>query len=389
MTRILFIIPAFKHGGTNKSLFNILSFIGHEFDISIMALSHLGPYKDLFNREAKIIERDSRLGLLFDNFGNIDLKKDSKKQIITKLSNKLYRKLYEILIGEKGREKILNQSVKKIESMNFDTIIAMQEGDVTSFTARIKGKKIAWVRSDYNEYFKIVMKDESAVYEKFKSIICVSEYTRKTFLTKYPQLEERCYGIHNMIDYNKIIRMSSEKIKYNKLFDNTNFNMVSVGRLSKVKQFDLIPNIASKLKKNGLMFNWYIIGDGEEKARINMLIEKYNVEDEVVLLGEINNPYPYIKQSDLVVVTSLSEACPNVINEGKILHVPVITTNFGSAKEFIENGGNGIITNEENIINDITNLIRNNSYYSEIKSNLSDFLYSNDAIIAKIINILN
>ena len=43
----------------------------------------------------------------------------------------------------------------------------------------------------------------------------------------------------------------------------------------------------------------------------------------------------------MVVSTSVSEACPNVINEAKILHTPIVATNFGSVYEFIEDGVNG------------------------------------------------
>ncbi len=388
MTKILLIIPAFKHGGTNKSLLNLLSFIGDEFDVSILALSHLGPYKNILNEKAKIIKKNINLGLLFDDFGYIDFKKDNKKQIVIKLLRKSYRKIFKMIIGQKYREKILNKYIKKIENMNFDTVVAMQEGDATNFTARIKGKKIAWIRCDYDEYYKVVKIDESAVYKRFQSIICVSEYTRKVFINRYPQLEARCHSIHNMIDYNKIINMSLENIEEEKMFNTSFFTIVSIGRLCRIKQFDLIPFIADGLIKKGLSFIWYIIGDGEERIRINQLIEKHNVEGKVVLLGEKDNPYPYIRLSDLVVVTSLSEACPNVINEAKILHIPVVTTNFGSANEFIKDGVNGIITTRDNIVNDITNIIRSLNFYSNIKLNARNFLYSNEVIIARIIDIL-
>ena len=77
MNRLLFIIPAFKHGGTNKSLINILSFIKNDFDVTILALSHLGPYKRLLEKEVKVIEKDSLLSLIYDNFGVLDYKNDS------------------------------------------------------------------------------------------------------------------------------------------------------------------------------------------------------------------------------------------------------------------------------------------------------------------------
>jgi glycosyltransferase involved in cell wall biosynthesis len=388
MSRILFIIPAFKHGGTNKSLTNILSFINKDFDITILALSHLGPYKVIFEKEVTIIKKDSSLGLLYDDFGTINFKNDSIKQTIIKIANKAYRKLYKTIIGEKGIEKILDQAAKNVEKLNFDTIISMQEGTATDFASRINGNKVAWVRSDYNEYHKIIGINESDTYEKFQAIICVSEYTKNTFISKYPQLKSKCYGIHNMIDYKRIIDLSNEPIDENKQFESDTFTIISIGRLSKVKQFNLIPMIVKDLVDKGVELKWYIIGDGEERQIIYDLIKKNRVEKHVFLLGEINNPYPYIKHSDLVAVTSFSEACPNVLNESKILHTPVITTDFGSAKEFIENGVNGIITDEINIVKDIARLIEEDNYYNKIKLNIQGFIYSNDKIINQIINLI-
>lgn len=388
MNRLLFIIPAFKHGGTNKSLINILSFIKNDFDVTILALSHLGPYKRLLEKEVKVIEKDSLLSLIYDNFGVLDYKNDSTMQTLVKIINKSYRKLFKTIIGKKGREILINRVINNIDKMGFDTIVAMQEGAATDFASKIKGSKVAWVRSDYNEYNKIVGMNESDIYEKFKAIICVSEFTKKTFINKYPQLKNKCYGIHNMIDYDKIIEMSNVQIEEHELFNRDVFNIVSIGRLSKVKQFDLIPQVTKDLLDKDMNIRWYIIGDGEERPAINDLIKKYKVENRVFLLGEINNPYPYIKHSDLVAVTSYSEACPNVLNESKILHTPVITTNFGSAKEFIKSGVNGVITDEKNIAKDIARLIEDKDYYNVIKSNIQDFKYSNDEIIDRIVNLL-
>lgn len=389
MTKLLFIIPAFKHGGTNKSLINILSFIKDDFDITVLALSHLGPYKGLLEGNVKVIEKNPFLSLLYDNFGVLDYKNDSIKNIIIKILKKIYRRLFKLIIREKGREKIIERVINNIEKMNFDKIVAMQEGAATCFASKIKGYKVAWVRSDYNEYYKIINIDESHVYDKFKIIICVSDYTKNTFINKYPQFKSKSYGIHNMIDYNNILKMSNNQIKEHVFLDKDIFNILSIGRLSKVKQFDLIPQITKKLLNKGLNIRWYIIGDGEEKSKIYKLIKKYDVKNQVLLLGEINNPYPYIKYSNLVAVTSLSEACPNVLNESKILHTPVIAINFGSAKEFINNGVNGIITDEKNIVDDIAKLIHDKNYYNEIEFNIKGFNYYNDEIINQVVNLLN
>ena|GEM_PF-7133817 len=97
--------------------------------------------------------------------------------------------------------------------------------------------------------------------------------------------------------------------------------------------------------------------------RFSILIREPRIND---------NPYSYISQADLIVNTSISEAAPNVINEALILHVPVICTNFGSAKEYVDNDKNGYIVPIEKIAEKVELLIKNISEYNRIKKRSYD-----------------
>lgn len=387
MKRLLFIVPAFNHGGTNKSLVNLLSCLSkHEYIIDIFALAHIGPYKEIL-APYRVLDRSLLLASIFESYEDIrsDPWCERTKKILTK---SIYRGLRAVA-GKKVLYWAYRRAAKKIDQMDYDTVVSMQENVTTHFASYIKNRKVAWIRCDYDNYFSVTNEDEESVYDQFDEIICVSEYTRRVFTKHYPFLAPRSHGIHNMIDQEAIISMSSDMGEFDNSFDEEQpFSIISIGRLSKVKQFDLIPALAAQLRDDGCVFRWYIIGDGEEKAHILKNIEKFNVWDIVVLLGEQNNPYPYIKQADLLVCTSISEACPNVINEAMILHIPVVSTDFGSASEFINNGVNGIIANRDGIINEIRMLIQDKTSYQLIKNNLRAFTYSNDMIICEITKLL-
>lgn len=380
MKRLLFIIPAFNHGGTNRCLLHILSCIdNNEFTIDIFVISPIGPYKEIFSRY-NILQRDLLLSSIFESYEHI--KQEVFWEKIMKIFSKSLYRVFSSFLGKQVLQCAFRNAAKRIDKMNYDTVVAMQEGTATHFVAHTSAaNKVAWVHCDYSKYFEIVNADEEKIYTKFNHIICVSEYTKWVFIKHYPSLKNKCHGIHNMIDYKSIIEMSNDNSAIDDRFKTDNFCIVSIGRLSGVKQFHIIPQIAELLIADGCKFRWYIIGDGEEKEHIQSMICKHHVSDIVVLLGEMDNPYPYIKSSDLIVCTSSSEACPNVINEAKILHVPIITTDFGSAPEFIKNGYNGVITNRENIKNSIEEMILNREKYARIKNYISLFAYSNDQII--------
>ena len=109
----------------------------------------------------------------------------------------------------------------------------------------------------------------------------------------------------------------------------------------------------------------------------------------VFYVGEKDNPYPFIEKADLLVNTSLSEACPYVINEAKVLHTPVICTDFGSSKEFIQDGVNGFIRPIESISDAIIEFITNIELQIKIKNNLNHFEYNNSSILEQIYRIID
>ena len=96
--------------------------------------------------------------------------------------------------------------------------------------------------------------------------------------------------------------------------------------------------IASKLKKAGLKFKWYIVGGGSDDAyrMLENLIDVNMVKDEVILLGVKKNPYPFIRFADLLVVTSRYESYPTVINEAKVLGLSVLTSDFNGVHEIVD-----------------------------------------------------
>ena len=221
---------------------------------------------------------------------------------------------------------------------NYDAVIAYSEGLPTKFIAEAKhNNKVAWIHCDYQSYLKISPIDEQKIYEKIDKVICVSDYTRKSFLQVYPNFAEKTKFVYNVLDVQFIKQQSFEEIF--PCYEKKNINIVSVGRIDSVKRFSSIPAIVKELKKKHGV-KWYIVGPAVgNHSEYNKLLENiktHGVEEEVTLLGEKSNPYPYIRHADILACTSISEACPYVINEAKILGVPIVCTNFGSSIEFID-----------------------------------------------------
>ena len=373
MKKVLIVIPSFGHGGTNRSLWNLLnSKIEKEHSFYILSMDHRGAYRERFAKykllpESKLLTALTSLGTAkgVDN--------------LVRVFSKVFYKLF--FDGKK--QKLYKAVGEKLAKHKFDIVIAFQEGMATEFASYIPANKhIGWVRCDYSNYLRLANKTgEIDIYKKYNNVVCVSKYTAKVFSNYYPEISDRVSAVYNIIDTKGIKETALHEIDDDR-FNTDLFRVISVGRMDAVKRFVCIPKIARKLNEQNCKFKWYIIGDGGTEAlKVKEEIEKNDVADTVILLGAKSNPYPYIANSDILICPSITEACPNVVNEAKILHVPVIAADFASAPEYIENGINGIITPLDTLFDEILKVYNDKEFYSSIKREIDKFEYSNDISI--------
>ena len=366
--KILFVIPEYSHGGTNKSLESLLSAIDEKrYEISIFCLYEDGGvfYKNIF--KPYIIAKSLLYVLAHDNVITRKVMGVAMKLFKNLSFNWLYR--YEA-----------NRLQHKYK---FDTVIAFQEGSATQFVSLINYpvNRIAWVHCDYaNRFTAIEKKSELSLYYLYNHIVSVSYSAVHSFNSIYPELKDRTKCIYNLIDCSYILRQSSQDVNFEK--QGNCFNLISVGRFVAVKQFGLIPQIVQKLKLlTKKSFCWYIVGDGNERNMVESVISSMGLDKNIKILGAKDNPYPYFKQSDLYVCTSLSESFSYTIAESKTLHVPVLTNDFPVANEVVS-PNEGWICNVKDMAFILKDIIEDkNCIYSNVKKTIDNFKYDNNAIV--------
>ena len=112
-------------------------------------------------------------------------------------------------------------------------------------------------------------------------------------------------------------------------------NLVTVARLGKEKGVERAVQAIAQLGSLREKLHYWVVGDGVQMPLIRQLLEKEHLSSCVTLLGEKSNPYPYMKNADLLLIPSVSEAAPLVIGEAASLGTPVLSTRTSSAKEMI------------------------------------------------------
>lgn len=159
-----------------------------------------------------------------------------------------------------------------------------------------------------------------------------------------------------------------------------------MGRFSKVKCFERVIQAADELCKQQIDFTWYILGDGEEYSNISKMVNDYNLQDKVILPGVQENPFPLLKHADCFVLTSQSEAQPMVLNEALTLGVPVISTDFSSAHEVVEDGVFGLIVENstEGVIDGVNRFISDEALRKKLTDGAKHFEYDNETILKQV-----
>jgi len=162
---------------------------------------------------------------------------------------------------------------------------------------------------------------------RYAKIVVVSEGIKKELIEIFGINNKKIVVSRPWIDIDHVLELSNEKLTTieKELLSNKKI-FISVGSLNIQKNFvDLIPifHLISKKIKNSLLL---IVGEGSERSNILKAIEKYNLHDKVVLLGSQNNPYKYMKVSNIFLLPSKFEGYPHVLLEAIVCELPIIAT---------------------------------------------------------------
>lgn len=137
------------------------------------------------------------------------------------------------------------------------------------------------------------------------------------------------------------------------------------------------------LKNEGVKCVHYILGDGPSYADLKQKITENDLEDRIILKGYIENPYPWIKEADMLACVSYAEGYSSVVCEAVILGVPVITTECSGMKDILGDSEYGLIVKNDDIsiINGIKKMVTNKEFYQKyllkVKERRTEFSVDN------------
>lgn len=383
MKRILICIQDFKQGGIPRCLQTLLAYIDSSvYKVDLFCLRHEGDYLGEIPN-CKVLQEDYLLKYLMVFSTTI-----TWKNFIFNLPSIVLKTMRKLINKAMGRDILLGRLASlgnNLSSAKYDVVIAYAEGYPSVLIENVKARKrLLWIHNDYA--FQGARQGSSLTnYAAFSTICCVSRATKESFDAFFPQYANKTKVIYNLTNDKFIKELAKQPINDTR-FDEYEeaFSIVSVGRVCAQKNFVVIPSIVHDLHFHGVMggVKWFIIGDGPEleRACVEQEIRKYGVEDTVVLLGNKPNPFSYLSKADLFVLTSVYESYPTVINEAKVLNIPIMANNIPPAHEMLQTD-KAIIVGIKDMASKIAELIKNKNKYDSMKHQRYDFTKSNMAIM--------
>ena len=303
--KILVLHGHLSMGGEERVLLNVLrNLVELNYDVDLL-ITWNHKENNLFENE---IPKKVNYEFLFDSYNG---------------KNKLIKEIYRI----RAKTTYLKKIEKKIKNEKYDIVIDYSSNLLKYDNFDIKIPVFAWIHFSLTFGEKLTLekiKKYKKQYKKYSKIFAITRVMKEEFINKVGIDEKKVELVYNPIDL-KLIEKKAENVekKYENYLKQDYFLQVS--RLTQQKQPEHLVDIYYKLKQAGIKEKLYFIGDGEKKEIIKQKIKEYNLEDDIILLGQIENPYPFFKNAKLFVHTAKYEGLPTVLLESLALGTPVVS----------------------------------------------------------------
>lgn len=396
--KILVFSHAMEIGGAERALIGLLDSIDYtQYHVDLFLMRHDGDLLKYVNKNVNLLPESSKYSSLA-----IPIKDVIKKRQLGIAFGRCYGKLRaRSFVRKKGinttNDIALEYSHKYTKffmplinpNIEYDLAVSFLTPHYFVADKVFAKRKIAWIHTDYS-VLKVDRDSELKMWSKYDNIVSISKNVTDAFTQIFPELSDRIILIEN-IQPESFIRFQAEMISVDHEMPSTSTNLLSIGRFTYPKNFDNIPDICRRILDKGINVKWYIIGFGPDEALIKTKIKVANVQDNVIILGKKENPYPYIKKCDIYIQPSRYEGKAVTVTEAQMLGKPVIITNYSTANSQLKDGVDGIIVSMDNetCANDIISVIEDMDLRNKLISNCKKREYSNKKEIFKFYSLIS
>ena len=389
MKKIIIVSSNMKVGGVQKSLCNLLWELDkrEDLEVTLLLFSPKGDYMGDIPPSVKCISTDSLFRYMGTSQGEMTGIDRLKRGFLAGVCR---------VFGRASAMRIILASQKRL-SESYDCAIAFLHnegkkaflGGAQDFVLKkINAKKrVAFLHCDYVKCGADHTHNNKMIAE-FDTIAACSDGCRAVFEKALPHLAHKCVTVRNC---NSIERIRSLADQDTVEYASDSLNLICVARLSAAKGIDRAIDAAAYALSQGISLKLHIVGGGNMADELMRKVKDQGLEDKVIFYGEQANPYRFMKNADLFLLSSHHEAAPMVIDEAYILGIPTLTVRTTSSDEMVTARECGwVCENDGELLNKMLLDVLRSPYmlYNE-KEKLKNRLVSNDLAIAQFLSAIN
>lgn len=380
--QILFVINTMGRAGAETALINLmnklLSMGGYE-----LSLYAIIPRGELFARVPEgvhILNKRYSCDSVLSLSGRLAIMSQAVRAFFCKLNG--LRMLPEMLRNIRAQKKetgriqpdkalwrLLAASAPAPEKQ-YDLAVAYIEGAAAYYLAdKVQaGKKAAFIHIDYQKAGYTPAMDQGC-YEQIDKIFTVSDEVKEKFCTVYPQYREKTMLFRNLLDQDRI-RAKAKEQGFTDGFEG--IRLVTVGRLHYQKGYDIAIEACARLREMGYDVRWNILGEGPERASLEKLIAQHGMQEHFILMGAVDNPYPYVNDATIYVHATRFEGKSIAIEEAQVLGKTIVASDCTGNTEQIIPGVDGLLLtlNAENLTNTLKYALDHPEICKELRENV-------------------
>ena len=198
------------------------------------------------------------------------------------------------------------------------------------------------VRREKRPHWLPVVTMTRRFYSRADRIIAVSEGVAKDLVKSLALPEDLVTAIHNPVVDEELYELAERPIDHPWIKEGIPI-VLAVGRLVPQKDYPLLLRAFSRIRK-GRQARLIVLGEGDSRKSLERLAERLGVRDDVDFPGFIKNPFPYMRNCTVFVLSSRFEGLPGALIQAMACGAPVISTDCPSGPaEIVSEGSSGFL----------------------------------------------
>ena len=316
MKHIALFLPSLLGGGAERVMVTLANgFAEKGFSVDLVLVKQEGPYLSEVSSSVRIVDlKCSRV--LFACF---------------KLASYLRWAKPEIILSTLEHANIIAIWSKMLTAGKTKCVIRMPSTISVNvkYTNSFREKIIPWCLKFF--------------YPWIDAIVVVSKVSAQDLVKFLGIGSSKVFLIYNPVVDDELFKKANMELNHPWFTDKRIPVILGVGRLSKAKDFATLIRAFALLREKQLV-RLLILGDGEDRKQLEILISKLGVQEDVLLHGFVENPFPYMKQAAVFALSSRWEGLPNALIQAIALGTPVVATDCpGGTAEILEDNRLGIL----------------------------------------------